>query len=562
MNHSIQVVDLFAGPGGLGEGFNSLRDDNEKRVFKTLVSVEKEASAHKTLTLRAFFRELLDSGRDRSVYFNYLTGGPHPSSLEEYRDLWEHAEHEALSLELGGEAGNHALEERLEQGLDHSRNWVLIGGPPCQAYSLVGRSRNKGNKGYKAEDDKRHFLYKEYLSVIARHRPAVFIMENVRGILSSKVNDEYIFDQILSDLHEPDTAVDVSIADSVMPWQKEGYTIFSLVDEKVHYPRENNGWFGFTPLLRKERSSFLIKAEQYGIPQARHRVILAGVRNDLVESMGTDKIASMLQVPLYKGGEPVPAEQVLYQSGMPDLRSGLSKGDSCEDWSRTIHESAERIIAELTEKPPIKLNSRKSDELIKEIQAVSERAANGLHLERKQALKAGIPSTRGMGSVLEKWLQGAYDRDVMPIWVNHETRGHIKEDLARYLYCSAYAKVTGRAPKGSEEIHLDCLAPKHANWKSGNFSDRFRVVVENQPSKTITSHISKDGHYFIHPDPYQCRSLTVREAARIQTFPDDYFFEGNRTQQYVQVGNAVPPLLARQIAERVQKVLRELSAYQ
>ena len=153
-------------------------------------------------------------------------------------------------------------------------------------------------------------------------------------------------------------------------------------------------------------------------------------------------------------------------------------------------------------------------------------------------------------------LDSIYD-PAMPVLDGHESRSHMPSDLRRYAFAASFAAVTGKSPKLSD--FPASLLPNHANVEQGRegkmFSDRFRVQLPNQPSTTVTSHISKDGHYFIHYDPKQCRSLTVREAARLQTFPDNYHFEGPRTAQYHQVGNAVPPYLARQIADIIADVL-------
>jgi len=145
---------------------------------------------------------------------------------------------------------------------------------------------------------------------------------------------------------------------------------------------------------------------------------------------------------------------------------------------------------------------------------------------------------------LSEWL---LDPEVNGV-LQHESRGHMRSDLHRYAFAAAFADCCGYSP--TLDIYPPRLLPKHGNVDGRRipFSDRFRVQVWDEPSTTVVSHIAKDGHYYIHPDPAQCRSLSVREAARLQTFPDNYYFEGTRTQQYWQVGNAVPPFLARQIA--------------
>lgn len=144
---------------------------------------------------------------------------------------------------------------------------------------------------------------------------------------------------------------------------------------------------------------------------------------------------------------------------------------------------------------------------------------------------------------------------------DHESRAHMRADLHRYLFAAAYASVNGSSPFLRD--FPPQLLPAHRNVPKAlghsMFADRFRVQVADQPATTVTSHLAKDGHFFIHYDPAQCRSLTVREAARLQTFPDDYHFEGDgRGPKYQQIGNAVPPYLALQIAEIVYDVLRRL----
>lgn len=188
MTSTFGIVDLFAGPGGLGEGFASLVEDGHA-PFRIGISVEKEASAHRTLVLRAFLREYRarhDALPDQFINFHAgLASESNWSAVDP--EAWQHAIDEARALELGTETAATAIDDAIAKLKDKYDDTILIGGPPCQAYSLVGRARARGKVGYVPEEDERHYLFREYIRVLDRLRPAAFVMENVKGMLSSTV---------------------------------------------------------------------------------------------------------------------------------------------------------------------------------------------------------------------------------------------------------------------------------------------------------------------------------------------------------------------------------------
>lgn len=520
MSSNILIVDLFAGPGGLGEGFSSF-SDSDHRPFKLAASVERDNSAHKTLTLRAFFRQFERAPDD---YYDYVRSGI-PEFRQELFGKFKPQSEAAIAETLGGpktlgdKKDHKEIIRRVKGSIrGHDGAKVVIGGPPCQAYSVVGRARNKGIDGYTPEADGRHFLYKEYLEILDEVQPEVFVMENVRGILSAKIHGDLIFDAILKDLKNPGKVVG--------GLQGSEYEIFSLVAPLPEADALGDRWYS-------SNSDYLIRAEEYGVPQTRHRVILLGVRREILKNHSPSVL-------LPETGPKLTTQDVI--GDLPRLRSGLTKvANTFDSWHGNLQQAATAVRSELLSKgydlpEGFPLNGGVTSELSQGGNFVSFSSADTKHTG-PNALANWFADPRLNGCL------------------NHNARSHMPADIYRYLFASSFAALTSGASPTAKNFP-ESFVPAHKSWKSGHFVDRFKVQARTRTPSTVTSHIAKDGHYFIHYEPTQCRSLTVREAARIQTFPDNYYFEGNRTEQYVQVGNAVPPLLAKKIAGVVYDLLR------
>ena len=324
---SIPVIDVFAGPGGLGEGFSSLYNDN---TFEVVLSIEKDVNAWQTLLLRSFFRQYSEDKVPES-YYEFIRQKGYVD-IEKFNDFisedaeakkkFERAKEIALNIELGnqGNVSNKEIDNRIAKALSDengkvSEDWVLVGGPPCQAYSVVGRSRRRGID----PSDPRVNLYREYYRILAVHNPPVFVMENVKGLLSAKVEESPIFQQILEDIKDPVRAYRKLKGENGISLNCPGYNIYSFVKEC----RNGGGKTTEEPKFRHQ--DYIIKSEDYGIPQARHRVILLGIRKDF----------KSLEPDILEEKEQLNVREVI--GGIPTIRSGLSRRkDSFANWKDEI----------------------------------------------------------------------------------------------------------------------------------------------------------------------------------------------------------------------------------
>ena len=450
------AVDLFAGCGGLSEGFT-------QAGFTVAAEIEMDKWACETLKTRHFFHELRKAHK-LNLYASYIRGKlSRDEVLASQPDIKETLSKRVIRATLGKD-DMEAVLQKIEASLAYhgaSRVNVLLGGPPCQPYSSIGRSRDPD----RMENDQRHYLYRHYLTIMKRLKPDFFVYENVPGLFSAKAEGERIFGKLLEDFYSLDPQYEIT--------------------PPLHMVRERPG-------------SYILNSADFGVPQQRKRLILIGYRKDLEQyNPRIEKIFGRLQ-----------------QIASENRKSG-------------------RITVR---------------DAISDLPSIKAGEGNDQYYGRYEVEKELSPYQNRM-------------RRRSPGILNHRARTHMDSDLERYKFFIEYHRNGRKAAMLTDLIEQrPDLKPEHKNIK--DFEDRFRVQWWDSPSSTIMAHISKDGHYYIHPDIKQCRSFTVREAARCQSFPDNYKFEGPRTEQFKQVGNAVPPGLAYQVARVILAELRKVDENQ
>lgn len=401
----LNTIDLFAGCGGLTEGFK------ESGRFNLIAAVEWEIKPVLTLRNRLENAWSYDDADRKVIHFD----------IQRTEELLAGFNDEVYGNSVG-----------LDALVNGKRVDVVIGGPPCQAYSVAGRIRDTN----KMQDDYRNFLFESYLKVVSHFKPMACIFENVPGILSSAPGGKLIIERITEAFDEA------------------GYYISSNL-----------------------KADALFDLSEFGVPQKRKRVIIVAVNK--------------LQ---FKN----PKEVV----------------DQCY----------------------FNLNKLK----VKNIVTVEDALSN-------------LPKLYPLKSIEKKKSHQLSQEDINTDITDHNPRYHNPRDVGIFKLLTEDIETNTNQYTSSEA--LQALYTEQTGRKSS--VHKYHVLRRGLPSNTIPAHLYKDGLRHIHPDSTQARSITIREAARLQSFPDDFEFLGSMGDKYKMIGNAVPPIFAEKIAVALASTLKE-----
>lgn len=405
-----KIMDLFAGCGGLEDGFL------QTGKYKPIASVEWLLPQVKTLRHRLKTKWNEKNADNQVLHFD----------IQREKELFNGWSNDAKFGESKG----------LDYYVDESDGVdAIIGGPPCQAYSIAGRVRDEQGM----HNDYRNYLFEHYLSVVNRYKPKIFVFENVPGILSAKPNGSSIIDEITAS------------------FERIGYTISDNIKKEA-----------------------LINSVEYGVPQKRKRVIILGIRSDLASK---EKIKDLITK--------------FYSEILPQYKSNkaITVGEAIDDLKNF--------------KPVL------DEELHKKRIAYTD-IENDINWHKPR-----YHNTRDMKiySMLAK---------------------DIETDECKYTESKVITEIYEKMVGSKSPIH------------------RYHVLRADEPSTTIIAHLYKDGNRFIHYDSNQARSITPREAARLQSFDDDFEFLGTQGNVFQMIGNAVPPKLGYAIGMAVYDTLNIL----
>lgn len=405
----VNTIDLFAGCGGLTEGFK------QSGYYNNIACVEWDKAACDTLRYNLKNKWKYNDADRRIVRFDI-------QRTNELINGWnddEYGKCEGLDLLVKNYGGNVDL---------------IIGGPPCQAYSVAGRIRDKNEM----KNDYRNYLFENYLEIVKHYKPKAFVFENVPGILSARPGDGKKL-------------------------------IIDIIKEKFN----NSGY-----VILDNLNNAIIDFTEYGVPQKRSRIIILALRRDCYDN------PKLLLEKFYN--ETLASKKC---EGVATVRKAI--GDL----------PALKPLAE-----PVKVNGKTYSHSF---------VPKGFKLTNHTPRFSNLRDIEIFKLLTKDIESGANE--------------YVSTDSLKQLY----TKVTGK----ESNIH------------------KYHVIRWDEPSNTIPAHLYKDGLRHIHPDPKQARTITVREAARLQTFPDDYEFITGTAIDYKMIGNAVPPLFARLLAESVYELL-------